>query len=128
MVVMVLVHVALMNRKLYIHTYITIFTLVSALYTCSFRITQMSNINNTLNTNEVFVPHPIYRVSMFWYTFMGFCIFVVVSVVVSTFTNTNKPVKKDRIAPFMQRFLKMNEEGSAKYDSVDNAIELTNAH
>ncbi|KAK9722161.1 Sodium:solute symporter family [Popillia japonica] len=91
-------------------------------------ITQMSNINNTLNTNEVFVPHPIYRVSMFWYTFMGFCIFVVVSVVVSTFTNTNKPVKKDRIAPFMQRFLKMNEEGYAKYDSVDNAIELTNAH
>ncbi|KAK9722162.1 Sodium:solute symporter family [Popillia japonica] len=82
--------------------------------------------NTTVVTAATEVPHPIYRVSIFWYTLIGLLIVFFVSILVSMFTKSNKPLKKDCIAPLVRRFLKIEEDGPPEYDTIDNALKLVN--
>ncbi|KAK9722155.1 Sodium:solute symporter family [Popillia japonica] len=91
----------------------------------------ITRISTTLNNSTVItptseLPHAIYRISIFWYTLMGLLIVFIVSIAVSAFTKSNKPLKKECITPIVRRYLNNEEEDPPGYDTIDNALKLVN--
>lgn len=81
--------------------------------------------NNTNHTKSIGKPAAIYNLSLFWYTTMGILIVLIVSLIVSLVTKAKKPLNKDCINPIAHFLLKKNKEQPHKYDTIENALELT---
>lgn len=81
---------------------------------------------NTANhTTSIEKPAAIYNISPFWYATMGTLIVVILSLAVSLFTKAKKPLNEDCINPIIRFSLKRSKEESPKYDTIENALELT---
>ncbi|KAI4470154.1 sodium-coupled monocarboxylate transporter [Holotrichia oblita] len=71
--------------------------------------------HNATNMEDVFV---LYRVSFYWYAIMGTIIVVVVSLIVSYFTEQEKPLNEDCIAPLAQFLIKKKDDRPPNYDDA----------
>ncbi|KAK9708917.1 Sodium:solute symporter family [Popillia japonica] len=77
-------------------------------------------IANTVNSNttgmdDVFV---VYRISFYWYALLGTIIVIVVSLIVSYFTEQEKPLNEDCIAPIAQFLIKKKNDMPPNYDDA----------
>ncbi|GJQ68446.1 hypothetical protein Trydic_g17029 [Trypoxylus dichotomus] len=69
-------------------------------------------------------PFFIYKVSFYWYAIMGLLMVVLTSLVISYFTEHEKPLNKDCISPIMHFLINDKYEGPPDYDDV--ALEKLN--
>lgn len=67
-------------------------------------------------------PFILYRISFYYYTMIGAFIAIIIAVMVSYFTERDKPLNKDCLAPITLYFMK--DESQPEYYSVNKAIEL----
>ncbi|KAI4470152.1 sodium-coupled monocarboxylate transporter [Holotrichia oblita] len=89
-------------------------------------ITNQSIINMTDNAIEQDEPLVLYRISFYWFVSIGVFIVFAVGIIVSYFTEEDKPLNRDCISPFMQFLLKQEEDEPPKYDTIEKAKRIVN--
>ncbi|KAK9722159.1 Sodium:solute symporter family [Popillia japonica] len=80
-----------------------------------------SNANMNDNATEQNEPLILYRISFYWFVGIGVCIVFAVGIIVSYFTEDDKPLNRDCISPVVQFLLKQDEDEPPKYDTIEKA-------
>lgn len=78
------------------------------------------------NATEQNEPLILYRISFYWFVGIGVCIVFAVGIIVSYFTEDDKPLNRDCISPVVQFLLKQDEDEPPKYDTIEKAKRTVN--
>ncbi|GJQ68439.1 hypothetical protein Trydic_g17025 [Trypoxylus dichotomus] len=68
-------------------------------------------------------PFILYRISFYYYTMIGACIAIFASVLISYFTERDKPLNRECLAPIVKAFVK---DEPPQYSTIDKAKKIVN--